>query len=116
MMFTILQAMSICDLSIVCQTSKLLSVSCLKERKLAPSAGVKLCTYHCWFGRHQNAACSSYWESPMGDATLHGILRFRMGSHHLPVEEDRHLNQPRASRVCNLCNTGALGDARHMLL
>ena len=56
-----------------------------------------------------------YWESPMGNAKLHRILRFRMGSHHLPVEEGRHFNLPRASRVCNLCNTDALGDERHML-
>ena len=84
--------------------------------RLAPSAGVKLCTYHRWFGRPQNAACPSYWESPMGNAKLHRILRFRMGSHHLPVEEGRHFNLPRASRVCNLCNTDALGDERHMLL
>ncbi len=55
-------------------------------------------------------------ESPMGNAKLHRILRFRMGSHHLPVEEGRHFNLPRASRVCNLCNTDALGDERHMLL
>ena len=52
----------------------------------------------------------------MGNAKLHRILRFRMGTHHLPVEEDRHFNLPRASRVCNLCNTGAIGDERHMLL
>ena len=52
----------------------------------------------------------------MGNAKLHRILRFRMGSHHLPVEEGRHFNLPRASRVCNLCNTDALGDERHMLL
>ena len=51
----------------------------------------------------------------MGNAKLHRILRFRMGSHHLPVE-GLHLKQPRASRGCNLCNTGALGDERHMLL
>ena len=87
-----------------------------QDPKLAPSAGVKLCTYHRWFGRPQNAACPSYWESPMGNAKLHRILRFRMGSHHLPIEEGRHFNQPRASRVCNLCNTAALGDERHMLL
>ena len=76
----------------------------------------ELCTYHRWFGRPQNAACPSYWESPMGNAKLHRILRFRMGSHHLPVEEGCHFNLPRASRVCNLCNTDALGDERHMLL
>ena len=52
----------------------------------------------------------------MGNAKLHQILRLRMGSHHLPVEEGRHFNLPRASRVCNLCNTGALGDEGRMLL
>ena len=87
-----------------------------QDPKLAPSAGVKLCTHHRWFGRPRNAACPSYWESPMGNAKLHWILRFPMRSHHLPIEEGRHLNQPRASRVCNLCNTRALGDERHMLL
>ena len=87
-----------------------------QDPRLAPSAGVKLCTYHRWFGRPQNAACPSYWETPMGNAKLHRILRFRMGSHHLPVEEGCHFNLPRASRVCNLCNTDALGDERHMLL
>ena len=87
-----------------------------QDPRLAPLAGVKLCTYHRWFGRPQNAACPSYWESLMGNARLHRILRFRMGSHHLPVEEGRHFTLPRASRVCNLCNTGALGDERHMLL
>ena len=87
-----------------------------QDPRLAPSAGVKLCTYHRWFGRPQNAACPSYWESPMGNAKLHRILRFRMGSHHLPIEDGRHLNQPRASCVCNLCNTGALGDEKHMVL
>ena len=39
-----------------------------------------------------------------------------MGSHHLPVEEGRHFNLTWASCVCNLCNTDALGDERHMLL
>ena len=87
-----------------------------QDPRLAPSAGVKLCTYHRWFGRPQNAACPSDWESPMGNAKLHRILRFRMGSLHLPVEEGRHFNLPRASRLCNLCNTDALGDERHMLL
>ena len=52
----------------------------------------------------------------MGNAKLNRILGFRMGSHHLPVEEGRHFNLPWASRVCNLCNTDALGDERHMLL
>ena len=45
-----------------------------------------------------------------------GFSGFAWGSHHLPVEEGRHFNLPRASRVSNLCNTAALGDERHMLL
>ena len=52
----------------------------------------------------------------MGNAKLHRIPRFRMGSHHLPIEEGRHFNLPQASRFCNLCNTGALDDEGHMLL
>ena len=52
----------------------------------------------------------------MGNAKLHRTLRFRMGSYRLPIEEGRRLNQPRASHVCNLCNTGELGDERRILL
>ena len=93
-----------------------------QDPRLAPSAWVQPCTYHHhgWFGRPHTTACPliSYWKSPMGNAKLHRILNFRMGSHHLPIEEGRlgrHLNQPWANRVCNLCNTGALGDERYML-
>ena len=39
-----------------------------------------------------------------------------MGSHLLPIEQGRHLRLPRHRRVFRLCNTGALGDERHMLL
>ena len=87
-----------------------------QDPKLALSAGVRLCTYHHWFGRPHNAACPSYWKSSMGNAKLHRILRFCMGPHHLSVKQGRHFNLPRASRVCNLCNTGATGDESHMLL
>ena len=87
-----------------------------QDARLTPSAGVKRCTYHRWFGRPQNAACPSYWESPLRNAKLHQILRFRMESHHLPIEEGRHLTLPRANRDCKLYNAGALGDERHMLL
>ena len=52
----------------------------------------------------------------MSTAKLPRILRFRMGSHLLPIEQGRHLRLPRHRRVCRLCHTGALGDERHMLL
>ena len=48
-----------------------------QDPRLAPSAGVKLCTCHRWFGRPQNAACPSYWESPMGNCT--GFSGFAWG-------------------------------------
>ena len=48
----------------------------------------------------------------MSTAKLQRILRFRMGSHLLPIEQ----SLPRHRRVCRLCHTGALGDERHMLL
>ena len=77
--------------------------------------GVKLCTYRRWFSpAHQ--VCPVYWEVPMSTAKLQRILRFRMGSHLLPIEQGRHLRLPRHRRVCRLCHTGALGDERHMLL
>ena len=66
--------------------------SLTQDPRLAPSAGVKLRMYHRWFGRPQNAACPSYRRSPMGNAKLHRILRFCMGSHRLPIEEGRHSN------------------------
>ena len=49
---------------------------------------------------------------------MHQILRFVWGliTSHLSLSEGRHMNQPRASRVFSLRNTGALGDERHMLL
>ena len=39
-----------------------------------------------------------------------------MGAHLLPIEQGRHLHLPRHRRLCRLCQTGALGDERHMLL
>ena len=44
------------------------------------------------------------------------VLRFRMGSHLLLIEQGRHLRLPCHRSVCRLCHTGALGDERHMLL
>ena len=52
----------------------------------------------------------------MSTAKLQRILRFRMGSHLLPIEQGRHLRLPRHRRVYRLCQIGSLGDERHMLL
>ena len=66
--------------------------------------------------RPSDHICPVYWEVPMSTAKLQRILRFRMGSHLLTIEQGRHLRLPRHRRVCRLCHIGALGDERHMLL
>ncbi len=108
------QVTSICSRSFPCGTGLRALTACLRIPNWPRQLGSTFARVP--LGRPQNAARPSYWESPTGNAKLHRILRFRTGSHHLPVEEGRLLNQPRAGRVCNLCNTGALGDERHMLL
>ena len=86
------------------------------DPRSCPGQGVKLCTCRRWFSRPADLICPVYWEVPMSTAKLQTILRFRMGSQLLPIEQGRHLRLPRHRRVCKLCHTGALGDERHMLL
>ena len=52
----------------------------------------------------------------MSTAKLQRILILCMWSHLLPVEQRRHLHLPRHRRVCQLCQTGASGNERPMLL
>ena len=80
------------------------------------SQPVKLCTDRHWFSRPTHQVCPVYWEVPTSTAKLQRTMRFRMGSHLLPIEQGRHLRLPRHRRVCRLCHTGALGDERHILL
>ena len=105
------QLTSVSSRSFSCGTGLRALTACLRipdwPRRLGPNFAPIIA------GRPQSAACPPYWESPMGNAKLHRILSFSMRSHSLPFEEGRHLNQPRASRVCNFCSTGGLGDERH---
>ena len=41
------------------------------------------------------------------------IIRFRLGSHHLPIETGRWSRVPRNERLCNSCHV--LGDEKHAL-
>ena len=52
---------------------------------------------------------------PMSIAKLQRILRYRMRSYLLPIEQARHLLLPH-HRVCGLCHTRALGHKRPMFL
>ena len=62
----------------------------LLEPRLSSSSGVKLCTYQRRFARPAGSHCPSYLDVPMGTAKLQRIVRFRMGSHMLPIEQGRH--------------------------
>ena len=86
------------------------------DPRSCPGPGLKLCTYRRWFSRPTHQVCPVYWEALMSTARLQRILRFRMGSNLLPIEQGHHLRLPHHRRVCRLCHPEALGDERHMLL
>ena len=67
------------------------------DPRSCPGPGVKLCTYRRWFSRPADQICPVYWEVPMSTAKLQTILRFRMGSHLLPIE------QPSAPALLQAC-------------
>ena len=75
---------------------------------------VRLCTYHNWFARPKPG--QSYLKLPISSKDMRVMLRFRMGCHDLPVEMGRRHGIPRAQRVCTYCDTGSVGDERHLLL
>ena len=44
---------------------------------------------------------------------VNDIIKFRLGSHHLPIETGRWLRIPRIERLCRFC--GVVGDEKHLL-
>jgi len=57
-----------------------------------------------------------YYEVPMPISRLRLLIQLCMGSHSLPVEQGRLARPaiPRHLRRCTFCNTGALGNERHL--
>ena len=43
------------------------------------------------------------------------LVRFRVGSHHLPIEMGRHTGIPRQQRICTKCNIEAVCDEQHLV-
>ena len=80
------------------------------------SAGVKRCTYLCWFMRPSNFRIKqSYLALPMNGEDMRQLIRFRCGSHRLPIEQGRMHRIPRAQRVCSLCTAGTVCDELHVV-
>ena len=48
---------------------------------------------------------------PQSDPITKDIIRFRLGSHFLPIETGRWCRKPREERVCRTC--GTVGDEEH---
>jgi exonuclease III len=80
------------------------------------SAGVKRCTYACWFKRPSNFRFQqSYLALPMSGKDMRQLIRFRCGGHRLPVEQGRMHGIPRAHRVCALCTARTVCDEAHVV-
>ena len=75
--------------------------------RTAPSKGAKFCTYHCWFSPPDRLHFAPYYQLPMPITKLRALLRFRVGSHALPIEQGILARPPIPHNLCRctLCNT-----------
>ena len=84
--------------------------------RMAPTRGVVSCTYEQWFRPY--SIRRRYCHLPVSGRRMRRFLQFRLGCHGLPIAVGRlagaaHVG--RAQRVCLSCNSGALGDERHLI-
>ena len=80
------------------------------------SQGVKACTYWRWFSRpHGVSFRQSYIHLPINGAAMRRLVRFRVGSHDLPVEKGRRQGILRAQRVCVKCSSAFVCDEHHVV-
>jgi hypothetical protein len=81
-----------------------------------PSVGAKRCLYHHWFMRPPDVKFNkSYLSLPLPAATMRQLVRFRVGSHRLPVELGRQHGIPRHQRTCTSCTGDAVCDEQHVV-
>ena len=118
------------SLDIACNTMDLISLAQVRQQlqgrldahwdglalcpRTCATQGARLCTYEAWFAAtHPRRHCLGISVSA---TTLRLFLRFRTGCHGLPVDQGRRGNRvPRLERYCNLCNSQAIGDERHIV-
>lgn len=98
----------------------------LAERRRAKWAGVDVCPRTCpsegaamvkyaqWFAQPEGDTRKGYLALNLGLKRTRMVLRFRMGAmYSLPVY-NRDIPD-RQARLCQCCDSGALGDERHLL-
>ena len=84
--------------------------------RVAPTRGVVSCTYEQWFGPY--SLRRRYCHLPVSGRRMCRFLRLRLGCHGLPVAAGRFAGAAhvdRAERVCLFCDSGAVGDERHLV-
>ncbi|DBA73557.1 TPA: hypothetical protein ACH3X2_009800 [Trebouxia sp. C0005] len=82
----------------------------------APTQGVVSCTYEQWFRPY--SLRRRYCHLPVVGRRMQRFLHFRLGCHGLPIAAGRIAGAAhiaRANRVCLACNSGAVGDERHLI-
>ena len=84
--------------------------------RAAPTQGVVSCTYEQWFRPYSPRG--RYCQLPVSGRRMQRFLQFRLGCHGLLIATGRlagagHVD--RANRVCLACNSGAIGDEKHMV-
>jgi hypothetical protein len=82
----------------------------------SPSVGVKKCTYLQWFFRPDGyASYKHYKHMSLPGEQLRQLIRFRVGSHDLPIEKGRRQNIARQDRLCVKCDLHAVCDEHHVV-
>jgi hypothetical protein len=87
------------------------------DPRLAPSDGVTLCTYACWFYPDPVWEKNPYIRLRLPHNRLQTLLRFKTGGHHLGVRTGRFHGTPRADRLCQYClpDVSAIDDEFHFV-
>ena len=84
--------------------------------RTCPSEDATLCTYVRWFARPAGLRQPGpLVMQPLSARCMRTLLRFRMGSHSLPIVLGRRTGVPRAQRLCQRCNLHAVHDERHLV-
>ena len=84
--------------------------------RVAPTRGVVSCTYEQWFRPY--SLRRRYCYLLVSGRRMRRFLQFRLGCHSLPVAAGRFAGAAhvdRAERVCLFCDSGAVGDERHLV-
>jgi len=84
--------------------------------RTALSGGVKRTTYAAWFSRPGWAQEGEFWLLELSAPQLSAVQRLRLGSHSLPMETSRFATIDRQDRCCTFCDSGAVGDEKHVLM